>query len=135
MTIQPRHMLSKSLRHLYTLGRQTPSSMEIGYRQLCLEEYVSSRLSSASCCIRTNLKLQAINIICYISLAIWDIREGWRWTCYILMGAGFGLSGLCMAYVAHFFTSPLVLSLIADSVGLMRSAPTTTKSEPLSWLV
>lgn len=41
-----------------------------------------------------------VNIICYISLAIWDIPEGWRWTCYILMGAGFGLSGLCMAW-AH----------------------------------
>ena len=34
-----------------------------------------------------------------------------------------------------FITSSLVLSLIADLVGLMRSAPTTTKSEPLSWLV
>lgn len=36
---------------------------------------------------------------CYISLAIWDIPEGWKWACYIMCGAGFGLSGLCMAYV------------------------------------
>ncbi|PWY81657.1 pantothenate transporter [Aspergillus sclerotioniger CBS 115572] len=41
-----------------------------------------------------------INIICYVSLAIWDIPTGWKWTCYILSGAGFGLSGLCMAW-AH----------------------------------
>ena len=34
-----------------------------------------------------------------------------------------------------FITNSVVLSLIADLVGLMRSAPTTTKSEPLSWLV
>ncbi|OOF91882.1 hypothetical protein ASPCADRAFT_176458 [Aspergillus carbonarius ITEM 5010] len=42
----------------------------------------------------------SINIICYVSLAIWDIPTGWKWTCYILSGAGFGLSGLCMAW-AH----------------------------------
>ncbi|THC96269.1 hypothetical protein EYZ11_004262 [Aspergillus tanneri] len=41
-----------------------------------------------------------VNIICYVSLAIWDIPIGWKWTCYILCGAGFGLSGLCMAW-AH----------------------------------
>ncbi|KAL3420553.1 MFS transporter liz1 [Phlyctema vagabunda] len=41
-----------------------------------------------------------INILCYVSLAIWDINEGWRWACYYLMGAGFGLSGLCFAW-AH----------------------------------
>ncbi|RAK99928.1 putative FAD dependent oxidoreductase [Aspergillus ibericus CBS 121593] len=41
-----------------------------------------------------------VNIICYVSLAIWDIPTGWKWTCYILSGAGFGLSGLCMAW-AH----------------------------------
>ncbi|KAL2814676.1 major facilitator superfamily domain-containing protein [Aspergillus cavernicola] len=40
------------------------------------------------------------NIVCYASLAVWDIPEGWRWTCYILSGAGYGLSGLCMAW-AH----------------------------------
>ncbi|KAL4995061.1 major facilitator superfamily domain-containing protein [Aspergillus recurvatus] len=40
------------------------------------------------------------NIICYASLAVWDIPEGWKWTCYIMSGAGYGLSGLCMAW-AH----------------------------------
>jgi hypothetical protein len=39
-----------------------------------------------------------MNIICYISLAVWKIPAGWKWTCYILAGAGYGLSGLCMAY-------------------------------------
>ena len=38
----------------------------------------------------------AVNIICYVSLAIWNIPTGWRWACYILSGAGYGLSGLCM---------------------------------------
>lgn len=38
-----------------------------------------------------------INIICYVSLAVWDISTGWKWTCYILSGCGYGLSGLCMA--------------------------------------
>ncbi|KAL9067902.1 MAG: hypothetical protein Q9157_006667 [Trypethelium eluteriae] len=38
-----------------------------------------------------------INIICYVSLAIWNIPNGWRWTCFIISGAGYGLSGLCMA--------------------------------------
>ena len=42
---------------------------------------------------------QIVNIICYTSLAVWEIPEGWRWTCYIISGAGYGLSGLCMAYV------------------------------------
>ncbi|KAI9666076.1 MAG: hypothetical protein M1821_004011 [Bathelium mastoideum] len=37
-----------------------------------------------------------INIICYVSLAVWDLPNGWRWTCYIISGAGYGLSGLCM---------------------------------------
>ncbi|KAL2847213.1 major facilitator superfamily domain-containing protein [Aspergillus pseudoustus] len=40
------------------------------------------------------------NIVCYGSLAVWDIPIGWKWTCYILCGAGYGLSGLCMAW-AH----------------------------------
>ncbi|MCJ1308190.1 hypothetical protein MMC25_001842 [Agyrium rufum] len=42
----------------------------------------------------------ALGIMCYVSLAIWDIPEGWRWACYILAGTGGGLSGLCMAW-AH----------------------------------
>jgi MFS transporter, ACS family, pantothenate transporter len=39
-----------------------------------------------------------MNIICYVSLAVWDIFTGWRWACYILMGAGYGLSGLIFAW-------------------------------------
>ncbi|KAF7157596.1 hypothetical protein CNMCM5623_001970 [Aspergillus felis] len=41
-----------------------------------------------------------INIISYTSLAIWNIPIGWKWTCYIIAGAGYGLSGLLMAW-AH----------------------------------
>ncbi|KAJ5811312.1 hypothetical protein N7474_007613 [Penicillium riverlandense] len=41
-----------------------------------------------------------VNILCYVSLAVWDIPIGWKWACYILCGGGFGLSGLCMAW-AH----------------------------------
>ena len=43
------------------------------------------------------LSFQCMNIVCYVSLAIWNIPEGWRWACYILSGSGYGLSGLCMA--------------------------------------
>ncbi|KAF1347966.1 major facilitator superfamily domain-containing protein [Delphinella strobiligena] len=41
-----------------------------------------------------------INIVCYSSLAAWDIVIGWKWGCLVLMGAGYGLSGLIMAW-AH----------------------------------
>ncbi|KAJ6024028.1 hypothetical protein N7540_004825 [Penicillium herquei] len=41
-----------------------------------------------------------VNIISYVSLAVWDIPMGWKWACYIICGAGFGLSGLLMAW-AH----------------------------------
>ena len=41
-----------------------------------------------------------MNILVYVSLAIWIIPEGWRWACYYLAGFGGGLSGLCMAW-AH----------------------------------
>lgn len=37
-------------------------------------------------------------IVCYSSLAIWDIPVEWHWTCYILAGMGTGISGLCMAW-------------------------------------
>ncbi|KAH2367055.1 hypothetical protein KXW39_005906 [Aspergillus fumigatus] len=47
-----------------------------------------------------SLTIQIINIISYTSLAIWDINTGWKWTCYIIAGAGYGLSGLLMAW-AH----------------------------------
>ncbi|KAH8695134.1 pantothenate transporter [Talaromyces proteolyticus] len=40
------------------------------------------------------------NLLCYISLAVWNIPAGWKWFCYIYMGSGFGLSGLLMAW-AH----------------------------------
>lgn len=38
----------------------------------------------------------AINIMVCISLAIWEIPAGWKWTCFILAGCVGGLSGLCM---------------------------------------
>ncbi|EXJ83621.1 hypothetical protein A1O1_07244 [Capronia coronata CBS 617.96] len=41
-----------------------------------------------------------ICIVCYSSLAVWNIPVGWQWTCYILAGCGGGMSGLCMAW-AH----------------------------------
>ncbi|KAF2156308.1 MFS general substrate transporter [Myriangium duriaei CBS 260.36] len=41
-----------------------------------------------------------VNIMVYVSLAIWNIPVGWKWACFILMGFGGGLSGLCMAW-AH----------------------------------
>ncbi|KAJ9409616.1 hypothetical protein DTO045G8_2542 [Paecilomyces variotii] len=39
-----------------------------------------------------------VNILCYVSLAVWDIPTGWKWTCFILAGCGYGLSGLLMAW-------------------------------------
>ncbi|KIN02579.1 hypothetical protein OIDMADRAFT_102700 [Oidiodendron maius Zn] len=39
-----------------------------------------------------------INIISYVSLAVWDIPMGWKWTCYYICGCGYGLSGLIMAW-------------------------------------
>ncbi|KAI1609153.1 retrograde regulation protein 2 [Exophiala viscosa] len=42
----------------------------------------------------------AVNIICYASLAAWNIPVDWHWACYIIAGCGGGLSGLCMAW-AH----------------------------------
>ncbi|KAL5337625.1 major facilitator superfamily domain-containing protein [Aspergillus crustosus] len=41
-----------------------------------------------------------INIICYGSLAYWDIPRGWKWTVFVMSSAGYGLSGMCMAW-AH----------------------------------
>lgn len=46
-----------------------------------------------------------INIICYISLIIWDIPVGWKFAVFNLIGAGFGLSGLLMAFVLSVFIS------------------------------
>ncbi|MCJ1458162.1 hypothetical protein MMC28_008533 [Mycoblastus sanguinarius] len=50
-------------------------------------------------------RFQIVNIVCYVSLAIWDIPETWRWACYILAGAGFGLSGLCVAWAHEICTA------------------------------
>ena len=41
-----------------------------------------------------------MNIVTYVSLAIWTLPDGWRWACYYLTGFGGGLSGLCFAW-AH----------------------------------
>jgi ACS family pantothenate transporter-like MFS transporter len=41
-----------------------------------------------------------VNILCYVSLAVWDLPEGYKWACLILAGCGGGVSGLCMAW-AH----------------------------------
>ncbi|ORX93343.1 pantothenate transporter [Clohesyomyces aquaticus] len=40
-----------------------------------------------------------VNIVCYVSLAVWDIPVRWKWACLIVSGLGYGLSGLCMAYI------------------------------------
>lgn len=42
----------------------------------------------------------AINIFCYVSLAVWEIPAAYKWACFILMGFGGGLSGLAFAW-AH----------------------------------
>ncbi|KAL1997135.1 hypothetical protein VTN49DRAFT_8000 [Thermomyces lanuginosus] len=39
-----------------------------------------------------------INLICYISLAIWDIPTWWKWTCLIGAGASYGVGGLIMTW-------------------------------------
>ncbi|KAL1303594.1 hypothetical protein AAFC00_006959 [Neodothiora populina] len=41
-----------------------------------------------------------MNIVCYSSLAAWNIALKWKWACLVLMGCGNGLSGLMMAW-AH----------------------------------
>lgn len=42
-----------------------------------------------------------MNIVCYSSLAIWDIPVSWKWACYILAGFGGGLSGIIFAWTAE----------------------------------
>ena len=98
-TIRRRHMLSKLSQRFCTLGPRIQSSTEIGYHQSYLVEYVHTTLS-LQIDYEADFLFKVMNIICYTSLAIWDIPEGWRWACYILSGAGYGLSGLCMAYVS-----------------------------------
>ncbi|KAF7563921.1 hypothetical protein G7046_g184 [Stylonectria norvegica] len=41
-----------------------------------------------------------LNIVVYSSLAAWNIPDGWKWACFILMGFGGGISGLTFAW-AH----------------------------------
>ncbi|KAF5023037.1 hypothetical protein F66182_4921 [Fusarium sp. NRRL 66182] len=38
--------------------------------------------------------------VLYASLAAWDIPDGWKWACFILIGLGGGISGLTFAW-AH----------------------------------
>lgn len=50
------------------------------------------------CCICHRLTIsKVVDIFCYVSFAFWDIPVDWKWACLILMGSGFGLSGLCFA--------------------------------------
>lgn len=42
-----------------------------------------------------------INIVFYISLAVWNIPDGWKWTIYILGLFGVGLSGIIHAWVSE----------------------------------
>ncbi|KAL4877001.1 major facilitator superfamily domain-containing protein [Aspergillus karnatakaensis] len=39
-----------------------------------------------------------VDIACTVPLAIWRIPAAAKWSCFILWGAGYGLSGLCMAW-------------------------------------
>lgn len=41
-----------------------------------------------------------MNVLCYVSLAVWDISTHWKWACFILAGFGYGLSGMAFAW-AH----------------------------------
>lgn len=41
-----------------------------------------------------------VNVLCYVSLAVWDISMHWKWACFILAGFGYGLSGMAFAW-AH----------------------------------
>ncbi|CAG8961284.1 hypothetical protein HYFRA_00013563 [Hymenoscyphus fraxineus] len=40
-----------------------------------------------------------------VSLAIWEIPEGWRWFNYYIASASSGLSGLCMAWAHEICTA------------------------------
>lgn len=70
---------------------------------------------------------QCVNIISYVSLAVWNIPLGWKWTCYIISGAGYGLSGLLMAYVSPACSNKIHV-LIYIIVGRMKFALMTTRS-------
>jgi len=40
------------------------------------------------------------NIICYSSLWAWNIPDGWKWACYVILGVGGSLAGIVMSW-AH----------------------------------
>lgn len=40
----------------------------------------------------------ANNFVINVSMAIWNIPDGWKWACFILQGFGGGISGLIMAW-------------------------------------
>jgi len=65
-----------------------------------LEECV---LAAISYILWTNKSLtsiyQVFQCILFISLAVWNIAEGWRWACYILYGQVLGLSGVSNSWV------------------------------------
>ncbi|KAL6230835.1 hypothetical protein BDW75DRAFT_234093 [Aspergillus navahoensis] len=46
-----------------------------------------------------------MDLACVVPLAIWNIPTGFKWTCYILWGAGYGLSGICMAWAQEICSS------------------------------
>ena len=70
-----------------------------------------------------------VNIICYVSLAIWDIPTGWKWACYYIYGCGLGLSGLIMAWDPP-WTHQLELTDSGIDGG-MKFATKIMKKEPL----
>ncbi|CAK7229717.1 hypothetical protein SBRCBS47491_007342 [Sporothrix bragantina] len=40
------------------------------------------------------------NIIIFVSLSVWNIPDGWKWACFVMVGLGGGISGLTFAW-AH----------------------------------
>ncbi|EOO00250.1 putative pantothenate transporter protein [Phaeoacremonium minimum UCRPA7] len=47
----------------------------------------------------------AMNIMCEVSLAVWDIPVRWKWASFIMAGCGGGLSGLCFAWAHEICTA------------------------------
>ncbi|KAL2826748.1 pantothenate transporter [Aspergillus pseudoustus] len=39
-----------------------------------------------------------VDLVCTIPLSIWNISAAWKWTSFILWGAGYGLSGICLSW-------------------------------------
>ncbi|OKL61016.1 hypothetical protein UA08_03111 [Talaromyces atroroseus] len=42
-----------------------------------------------------------ISFVLYVSLAVWDIPEGWRWACYIIAGQGVIVSPLILVWATE----------------------------------